>query len=248
MKRIFDRSQLGFALMWIGIYCVLQSAANALNEAIGIDFSATAVLAVLQTLIIWRFVRRPGLERYFGLCRPEVPARRFLYYVPLAILASGNLWLGAAMNYMPAATVCRVIAMLFVGFLEEMIFRGFLFRALLRDNKTSAIIISSVTFGIGHLINLANGSGMDLVSNIIQVVFAVAVGFLFVIIFYRGGSLWPCILTHSAINTAGTFSAGEGAPIEAQMVQVAVLIAVAVIYTLILLRTLPRPGRLAEAE
>ena len=33
-----------------------------------------------------------------------------------------------------------------------------------------------------------------------------AVGFLLVTIFYRGGSLIPCILAHSAINTLGTFA------------------------------------------
>lgn len=95
--------------------------------------------------------------------------------------------------------------MLCVGFLEEMIFRGLLFAAIAKDNVKSAIVISSVTFGIGHIINLFNGSGMELVNNLCQIVFAIAVGFLLVTIFYRGGSLLPCILVHSAINTLGTF-------------------------------------------
>lgn len=90
--------------------------------------------------------------------------------------------------------------MLCVGFLEEVIFRGFLFTSIAKDTTKSAIIISSVTFGIGHIINLFNGSGMDLLSNLCQIVFAIAVGFLLVTIFYRGGSLLPCILVHSAIN------------------------------------------------
>lgn len=94
--------------------------------------------------------------------------------------------------------------MLCVGFIEEVIFRGFLFKAIAKDNLKSAIIISSVTFGVGHLVNLFNRSGMDLVSNLCQICFAIAVGFLLVTIFYRGGSLLPCIITHSAINTLST--------------------------------------------
>lgn len=47
---------------------------------------------------------------------------------------------------------------------------------------------------------------MDLVGNLCQIVFAIAVGFLLVTIFYRGGSLLPCILVHSAINTLGAFA------------------------------------------
>ena len=76
-----------------------------------------------------------------------------------------------------------------VGFLEEVIFRGLLLMSIARKNVKSAIIISSVTFGVGHIINLFNGSGMDLVTNLCQIVFAIAVGFLLVTIFYRGGSL-----------------------------------------------------------
>ena len=91
--------------------------------------------------------------------------------------------------------------MLGVGFLEEVIFRGLLFTAIAKDNIKSAAVISSVTFGIGHIVDLINGSGMDLVENLCQIVFAVAVGFLLVTIFYRGGSLLPCILVHAAINT-----------------------------------------------
>ena len=55
--------------------------------------------------------------------------------------------------------------MLCVGFLEEVIFRGLLFTAIARNNIKSAVIISSVTFGIGHIINLFNGSGMELVTD-----------------------------------------------------------------------------------
>ena len=50
--------------------------------------------------------------------------------------------------------------MLCVGFAEEVIFRGFLFRAMEKDNVKTAIIGSSVTFGLGHVLNLVNGSGM----------------------------------------------------------------------------------------
>ena len=90
--------------------------------------------------------------------------------------------------------------MLCVGFVEEVIFRGFLFKAIARDNETLAIIISSVTFGLGHLLNLVNGSGAELVEDLFQVTGAIVIGFLFVILFDRGGSLLPCIITHAVIN------------------------------------------------
>ena len=200
MKKLYEKNELTFAIVWIVVYCVLQSMANPLGKAIGIEYVASAAFCVLQSIILFSFIRRNDLLKKYGLCKSHVPARRFLFYVPLFILASGNLWNGVAVNYSPAETICRVVCMLCVGFLEEVIFRGLLFVAIAKDNVKSAIIISSITFGVGHIINLFNGSDMDLVSNLCQIVFAIAVGFLLVTIFYRGGSLLPCILVHSAIN------------------------------------------------
>ena len=93
------------------------------------------------------------------------------------------------------------------------------------------------------IINLFNGSGMELVSNLCQIVFAIAVGFLLVTIFYRGGSLLPCILVHSAINTLGTFASDAGLTMEKRLLHLGVLIAITVAYTLILTRTLPKSQR-----
>ena len=112
-----------------------------------------------------------------------------LYYIPLLILLTANLWYGARLNQPPLETVLYVLAMFCVGFLEELIFRGLLFQAMARDGVKSAIIVSSITFGIGHIVNLVNGSGADLLSSLCQVGYAVAFGFLFVMIFYRGKSL-----------------------------------------------------------
>ncbi len=240
MKKLYEKNELTFAIVWIVVYCVLQSLANPLNNAIGVAYAASAAFCVLQTVVLFTFIRKNNLLKRYGLCKSPVPARRFLYYVPLVILASGNLWNGFALNYSPAETACRIVCMLCVGFLEEVIFRGLLFESIAKDNVKSAVIISSLTFGIGHIINLFNGSGMDLVNNLCQIVFAIAVGFLLVTVFYRGGSLLPCILVHSAINTLGTFANDMNLTTETHLLHLAVLIAVTVAYTLILTRTLPK--------
>lgn len=240
MKKLYEKNELTFAIVWIVVYCLLQSLANPLNSVIGIAYAASAVFCVLQTVVLFAFIRKNGLQKRYGLCKSSVPAWRFLYYVPLLILASGNLWNGVALRYTPAETVCRIVCMLCVGFLEEVIFRGFLFAAIAKNNVKSAIVISSVTFGVGHIINLFNGSGMDLINNLCQIVFAIAVGFLLVTLFYRGGSLLPCIIVHSAINTLGTFANDADLTMEMHLLHLAILIAVTVAYTLILTKTLPR--------
>lgn len=196
MKKLYEKNKLTFAIVWIVVYCVLQSLANPLNKAIGVAYAASAAFCVLQTVVLFAFIRKNNLQKRYGLCKSSVPAWRFLYYAPLVILASGNLWNGVALNYTPMETVCRIVCMLCVGFLEEVIFRGFLFKAIAKDNIKSAVIISSVTFGIGHIINLFNGSSMNLVGNLCQIVFAIGGGFLLVTIFYCGGSLHPRPFRH----------------------------------------------------
>lgn len=240
MKKLYEKNELNFAIVWIVVYCALQSLANPLNKAIGVAYAASSAFCVLQTVVLFAFIRKNNLQKRYGLCKSPVPACRFLYYVPLVVLASGNLWNGIALNYTPVETVCRIICMLCVGFLEEVIFRGLLFESIAKDNVKSAVIISSVTFGIGHIINLFNGSGMDLVNNLCQIVFAIAVGFLLVTIFYRGGSLLPCIIVHSAINTLGTFANDMNLTTEMHLLHLAALIVITVAYTLILTRTLPK--------
>ena len=240
MKKLYEKSELTFAIVWIVVYCVLQSVANPLNKVIGIEYAASAVFCVLQTIVLLIFILKNKLQKRYGLCKSPVPAWRFLFYLPLIALASGNLWNGFALNYSPAATVCRIVCMLCVGFIEEVIFRGLLFVAIAKDNTKSAVIISSVTFGIGHIINLFNGSGMDLVDNLCQIVFAIAVGFLLVTIFYRGGSLLPCIFVHAAINTLGTFANDMNLTTEMHLLHLAALIVITVAYTLILTWTLSK--------
>ena len=239
MKKIYEKSQLYFALIWSGVYVVLMSAADSVSETIGTAKIVTAPVCIGLVLAMYLWIRKNGLKEKYGLCPFQGSAKQYLFFIPLVLLASTNLWWGVRMNYSPAETALYVVSMLCVGFLEEVIFRGLLFTAIAKNNIRSAVVISSVTFGIGHLINLFNGSGMDLVSNLCQIVFAIAVGFLLVTIFDRGGSLLPCIIVHAAINTFGTFANDADLTTEMHLLHLAVLIVITVAYTLILTRTLP---------
>ena len=144
------------------------------------------------------------------------------------------------MNLPLVDTVCYLCNMLCVGFLEEVLFRGFLFKAMAKDNVKTAVIISSVTFGIGHLLNLVNGRGMELVENLCQVSGAIAIGFLFVTIFYRGGSLLPCIITHSAINMVSVFVNEAGLTVEKQIVFSLLRFGIVIAYAFTLTKLLPK--------
>lgn len=238
MNKLFQKNEIWFAIVFIIIYVVGSSVADVISASIGITKLITLAFDIVLSLCLFLFIKNNHLNRYFGLCRPQYPAARFLYYFPLIVLASVNIWFGVQMNMPVADAICYVGSMLFVGFLEELIFRGLLFNAMRKDNVETAIIVTSILFGIGHIVNLFNGRGMELVANICQVVYAAAIGFLFVTIFYKGGSLWPCIITHSIVNAMSTF-ANDTVAARYQIPIAMVMVVIAMAYALILWRTIP---------
>ena len=206
LKKLYEKSELWFALVWIIAYCVLASVGDNLSSEIGVSKVITLPILIILSVMLYLFVKKNGLGEKYGLCKPQVPASKMLYYLPLIVLLTANFWFGVKMNASPIETVLYMLSMLCVGFLEELIFRGFLFNAMAKNGVRSAIIVSSLTFGIGHIINLINGSGAELLPNLLQVIYAVAVGFAFVMIYYKTKSLLVCIATHSLFNAASAFA------------------------------------------
>lgn len=242
MNKLYQKSEIGFSILWIIIYVLGTSLADGLSGAIGIEKSLTLVFHVVLSAFVLVWIKRQGFFEKYGLCKTDIKSAKCLYYIPLVLISTCNLWLGVKMNLSLPETLLYMGSMLCVGFLEEVIFRGFLFKAMAKNNIKSAIIVSSVTFGIGHIINLVNGSGADLLSNLCQVVYAMAAGFLFVIIFYRGKTLLPCIVTHSVVNCLSAFANEDITP--AIEITVAIILTVLeVSYSLILLKTLPKENK-----
>ena len=238
MTKLYEKNEMTFAILWIVGYVVLSSLADRLSESIGVVKSVTAALHIAMSLVLFFWIRKNGLSAKYGLRRSDVPAKRFLYYLPLAVIASTAFWNGIGLQYGFPDALAFVVSMCCVGFLEEVILRGLLFRAMEKDGLRSAIIVSALTFGLGHIVNLFNGSGKDMVSTLVQIVFAVLVGFVLVLIFHYGGSLIPCILFHSANNALKVFAAeGSMSPQAETALNLAVIIVVLGGYLLWLVKT-----------
>ena len=74
--------------------------------------------------------------------------------------------------------------------------------------------------------------------TIIQIVFAVLVGFVLVLIFYYGGSLIPCILFHAVNNALSAFEVpGMMDPKLEMALNVALIVVVLGGYLIYLIRT-----------
>ena len=244
MTKLYKKSEISFAILWIVAYVILSSLADQLSETVGVIKSVTAVLHLAMSVILFFWIRNNKLSEKYGFCRPAVPAKRFLYYLPLILIASTAFWGGIKLQYSLPEALLYFISMCCVGFLEEVIFRGLLFRAMEKDNLKTAMIVSALTFGLGHIVNLFNGSGRNPASSAVQIVFAVLVGFVLVLIFYHSRSLIPCILFHSANNMLTAFSAETSIDPRTEMVlNIALSVLVLGGYILYLVKTF---GKKAE--
>ena len=235
MDKLYKKNPENFALIWIGIYCVIQSLANGISAKIGIPKSANAVLALAQSIYMLWWLYKNGLMKEFQLNKPTKSAKKMLFYVPLLLISTSNLWMGVQMKLTPEELFFHILLMLCVGFLEELIFRGYLFEALRKKSIKTAVIVSSLTFGVGHIVNLFNGSGMQLTEVLLQIVFAILFGFLIVMVYLRSGSLIPCILSHQTINILSAFS-NHQAPKSAHLVVNLVEFAIMILYLFVLVK------------
>ena len=206
LEKLYKKSEVWFAVVFIIAYVVGDSFLIEASESAGIEMIYTIPYNLLLLGIMFAFIWKNHLSEYYGINKVKCKARKLLYYVPLVIIATVNIWFGVSFKMGLIATVVYFAAMIITGIVEEMLFRGLLFKAMSKSNIKSAIIVTSITFGIGHIVNLVNGNSADYVATICQIFYAVAIGFLLAAVLYVGESLIPCIITHSMLNALSSFS------------------------------------------
>ncbi len=204
MKKLYEKNQVTFAIIWIVIYVAGLSLADSISASIGIQKIITVPLCVVLTLVLVLWAKKSNLLEKFGLKPSKTDYKSYFYFAPMLIICSTNLWAGVTLNFTVIESVLYVLSMICVGFLEEFIFRGLFFTAMRKDGLKSAVIVSSLTFGIGHIVNLLNGAAVA--ETLLQICYATAIGFLFTIIFHKTNNLYPCIITHAAVNSLSAFA------------------------------------------
>lgn len=200
MEKFFEKHETIICILLIVLYVIINSYCM---QNFGVENYKTTIINTIFSIALIVLIIMLKRTSYYGLTKVKNP-KRYLYFLPLLVIASINLWNGININNTKSEIIFHILSMINVGFIEEVIFRGFLFKMIEKDNTKRAIIISAITFGIGHIVNLLNGA--DLIPTLIQICYAVSIGFLFAIIFYKSKSIIPCIITHSLINALSIFN------------------------------------------
>ena len=140
MYKLYKEKELTFSILMIVAYCVLNILATQLNNMVGTDtVFFQMIFTILLVIILFAFIFKNGLKEKYGLNKIKISYKEALFFIPIVIIATRNIWFGFSWNMSLSTTVIYVIRMAFVGICEELLFRGFLYKAIEKDNKVEAI-------------------------------------------------------------------------------------------------------------
>lgn len=200
VSKFFNKHETLICMFCIVMYVVINS--FCIQNFGMMDYRSvlinTAISIVLIVLIL--LLKRSS---YYGFSKVN-GIRKYLYFFPLFIIATVNIWGGVAVKNSALEIFLYILFMFNAGFIEEVLFRGFLYKLMSKKHPKIAILVSALTFGMGHIVNLINGE--EFVPTMLQLCYATAIGWLFVEIFIKSKSIVPCIITHCVLNALSIFN------------------------------------------
>ncbi|MCL2052475.1 MAG: CPBP family intramembrane metalloprotease [Lachnospiraceae bacterium] len=194
------------SLFFIVAYVLCVNIGTAISAQFKMPYLGQIILLVVLCAVLLYLCKKQNLLAKIGFTKIGLKDfKENLFYAPLIIMVLMN---GVFFFDTPklAHDVFTIVAfMALVAFLEEVLFRGLLFKAIEERKSTkAAVIISGLTFGFGHIVNLLNGyTG---IAQIIQIVLAVVIGIVLSLLFVRTKSIVPGIVFHFFFNLASVLS------------------------------------------
>ena len=171
---------------------ILRAVSGKIGIGENVGFWTTGVLALA---LITFLMPKKGMWQY-GWCR-SLNKGNWKFLIPILLLGVFNIpYLFWTSGFNPVLVALFTAG--FVGFAEELAFRGYLYRALeIKLGEGKAILISAVVFGLFHLINLTHALVQDV---LLQVLYAFCIAMVFAVVRAKTKSLfWP-IIAHAALN------------------------------------------------
>lgn len=235
MNKLKETKPIWFAVIWIVIYIILVSIGDIISSMLGIANSATSIILIAFSIVLILYLKKNKWFEIYGIKHlKKSDFKDSMLYIPLIIMAFIQYTKGmnAELDFLGIFIGC--VLMICVGFLEELLFRGFLFQAILEKGSLyKAIIISGVTFGIGHVVNLLRG--YSIAEQLIQIICAILIG---IVLAYCVAITWniiPGIIFHILFNISGTITNDN---LKMEIYITIVVIVISLLYSIYLKKSL----------
>lgn len=206
MNKLMEKNALRHAVIWIMLYVLMVNVGDIISEKVGTVSSVTSVFVILFSILLLNYLKNNHWIEKFGLKRiTKVDFDKTLLYLPLVIIALIQFANGIDKSISIETILISCLLMIGVGFIEELIFRGFLLDAIWRKSgMVRAVLISGIAFGVGHIVNLFRGYGYE--EQLSQILLAGGIGIVLALLVVITKNLVPGILFHIIFNISGTIS------------------------------------------
>ena len=235
MKRIQEENPIWHAMIWVFMYILLVNVGDLISENIGIDNSATSVLLIVLSVALLIYIKKNDWFNYYGIRRPDkADFKKSLFYVPLIIMALIQYFKGINSELGFQGIGLGIVLMICVGWIEEILFRGFLYQGILKKSGlVRAVIISGITFGIGHIVNLMRGYSMA--DQAVQIVAAILIGIALALLIAVTKNIMPGVVFHILFNISGTITNNN---LSMEIMMVIAIIVICALYSIYLRKSL----------
>ena len=142
-------------VMVILVYLTLGTIAHRTKLSnVGFEGIANLVLSVIAATLLSVM----GWWRIVGFRRPDQPSD-LLYFVVPFLPAVISFVAGVELKNVLVVTQLLIVTAM-VGFAEEAIFRGLMLNALKPQGAWTAVIVTSLLFGLSHSLNVLSGKNL----------------------------------------------------------------------------------------
>lgn len=229
IRNMIKSRALACAILSLFVYLAQNVLSSLLVGTFSVsNFESMLISSLIALCFLILLIRNKERAKYYGICSLET-GKEMLLCLPLFLVPMINLLYILSPDAVGRGIATSIVAAVFTGIVEELIFRGFLFRAIEeRTTPMRAIIVSSIIFGLFHFVNMTAWS-IEFV--VLQVINATAIGISFAIIFHITRSILPCIIIHVLTNIFGVFFVEE-MMLEIEFIGMVILILIAVFYSI----------------
>ena len=96
MEKLYGKDEVLFAVLWIAVYCAVSIP---IRGAFGDESPAMLAGLLVIAAAILAFVKKQKLEEKYGLVKWKGKAGDYLFFIPMLVLMTGNLWGGTEIAY-----------------------------------------------------------------------------------------------------------------------------------------------------
>ena len=202
-------------VIWVILYGIIYSFSEYCSNLFGVNHILTIFATMLYIVALLIFLKKQKRLSVYGLCLPKYWRESNIgWLIPLLTFPLANIYLQRDQTIFQNSWIIFILT-LFTVFLEEFFFRGYLLAYLWRKfgtrSKWIGMIVSSLLFGMFHIVNLFQGA--DLLYTLIQMLCACGVGLCLCVLVLKYKSIFPGIIIHFLINITSSDIGKSGYPV-----------------------------------